>query len=134
MMAADAQLRVAQLALLSGDTEEALEASAAAADAYRQQARGTGRARSLLVTAEARLAVGGLTPDDLAAARGAARRLAAAGATSAAVQGYLVTGKLAAALDLRRQAITALTRAGTLARGASVLVRLRGRLALAMQP
>ena len=132
MMAADAQLRVAQLALLSGDTDEALTASEAAADAYRQQARGTGRARSLLVTAEARLAVGGLTPDDLAAARGAARRLAAAGATSAAVQGYLVTGKLAAALDLRRQAITALTRAGTLARGASVLVRLRGRLASAM--
>jgi hypothetical protein len=132
MMAADAQLLVAQLALLSGDTQEALAASEAAADAYRLQARGTGRARSLLVTAEARLAVGRLTPADLAAAHGAARRLAAAGATSAAVQGYLVTGKLAAALDLRRQAITALNRAGTLARGASVLVRLRGRLAAAL--
>ena len=132
MMAADAQLKVAQLALLSGDAGEALTASAAAADAYRRQARATGRARSLLVTAEARLTAGGLTPDDLAAARGAARRLAAAGATSAAVQGYLVTGRLAAALGLRRQAIAALTRAGTLARGASVLVRLRGRLAAAL--
>jgi tetratricopeptide (TPR) repeat protein len=132
MMAADAQLKVAQLALLSGNTGEALEASAAAADAYRRQARATGRARSLLVTAEARLAAGGLTPEDLAAARGAARRLAAAGVTSSAVQGYLVTGRLAAALGLRRQAITALTRAGTLARGAPVLVRLRGRLASAL--
>ena len=132
MMAADAQLRVAQLALLSGDTGAARAAWVAAARAYRRQARATGRARSLLVTAEARLAAGGLTPDDLAAARGAARRLAAAGATSSAVQGYLVTGRLAAALGLRRQAITALTRAGTLARGASVLVRLRGRLASAL--
>ena len=101
MMAADAQLKVAQLALLSGDTGEALAASAAAADAYRRQARATGRARSLLVTAEARLSAGGLTPEDLAAARGAARRLAAAGATAAAVHGYLVTGRLAAALGLR---------------------------------
>src|SRR5689334_5290903 len=132
MMAADAQLRVAQLALLSGDTSEALAASGAAADAYRRQARATWRARSLLVTAEARLSAGGLTAEDLAAARGAARRLAAAGVTSSAVQGYLVTGRLAAALGLRRQAITALTRAGTLARGAPVLVRLRGRLASAL--
>src|SRR5689334_8292816 len=123
MMAADAQLKVAQLALLSGNTGEALEASAAAADAYRRQARATGRARSLLVTAEARLAAGGLTPEDLAAARGAARRLAAAGVTSSAVQGYLVTGWLAAVLAQRPAEALASCR-----RGLADLARHRGSL------
>ena len=75
---------------------------------------------------------GTATRADLARARTAASRMADLGATSAAVQGFLVTGRLAASLDQRRQAVTALTRAGSLAHRAPVLVRLRGRLASAL--
>jgi tetratricopeptide (TPR) repeat protein len=132
LMAAEAQLRVAQLALLAGDAAEAAAASTEAAAAFRRQTRVAWRARTLLVTAEARLTCGTVTTADLNEARAAARRLAALGATSAAVQGFLVAGRLAAFLGRRRQAVTALTRAGSLARGAPVLVRLRGRVASAL--
>jgi tetratricopeptide (TPR) repeat protein len=132
LMAAEAQLRVAQLALLAGDAAEAIAAGAAAAAAFREQTRGTWRARSVLVTAEARLNSGTAGLADLAQARAAAGRLAAAGAISRAVHGFLVTGRLAAALGRRRQAIAALTRAYSLARGTPVLVKLRGRLAAAL--
>ncbi|MEP7025671.1 MAG: CHAT domain-containing protein [Actinomycetota bacterium] len=132
LMAAEAQLRVAELALVSGDSAGALTAAAEAAAAFRRQTRSGWRARSLLVAAEARLASGEVTKDDLATARTAAQRLGAAGATSAAVQGYLVTGRLAAELGLRRPAIAALTRAGALARRTSVLVRLRGAISAAL--
>lgn len=132
LMAAEAQLRVARLALMAGDYATAAEASTTAAAAFRQQTRATWRARAVLVMAEAHLKSGSATLADLAEARAAARRLDAQGTTSAAVQGFLVTGRLAASLGQRRQAIAALTRASTLARGAPVLVRLRGRLSAAM--
>jgi tetratricopeptide (TPR) repeat protein len=132
LMAAEAQLRVAQLAMLVGDCTEAVAASTAAAAAFRRQTRAAWRARCLLVKAEARLKCGTATTADMDEARAAAHRLAALGTTSAAVQGFLVTGRLAASLGRRRQAIAALTRAGSLARGAPVLVRLRGRVASAL--
>ena len=132
LMAAEAQLRVAQLALLAGDFGEAATAAAAAAVAFRRQARATWRARTLLVTAEARLNSGAATVADLSGARAAADRLSAQGTTSAAVQGFLVAGRLAASLGRRGQAVAALTRAGSLARGAPVLVRLRGRVSSAL--
>ena len=132
LMAAEAQLRVARLALMAGDYATAAAASTTAAAAFRQQTRATWRARAVLVLAEAHLKSGTATLADLAEARAAARRLDAQGATSAAVQGFLVTGRLAASLGQRRQAIAPLTRAGSLARGAPVLVRLRGRLSSAM--
>ena len=122
-MAAEAQLRVAQLALLAGDSAEAIAAAEAAAAAFSQQTRTAWRARAQLVKAEARLSSGTATPADLSEARAAASRMADAGATSPAVQGLLVTGRLAAALGLRRQAITALTHAAALACGAPVLVQ-----------
>ena len=87
LMAAEAQLRVAQLALLAGDYAEAAAASAVAAATFRRQTRGAWRARTLLVTAEARLRSGNVTTADMYEARAAARRLAALGTTSAAVQG-----------------------------------------------
>ncbi len=132
LMAAEAQLRVAQLALLAGDFTEAVAASTAAAAAFRRQTRAAWRARTLLVTAEARLSSGTATLADLAEARAAARRLGALGTPSAAVQGFLVVGRLAASLGRRRQAIAAFTRAGSLAHGAPVLVRLRGRVSCAL--
>ncbi len=132
LMAAEAQLRVAQLAMLAGDPAEAIAASTTAAAAFRAQTRGAWRARSVLVTAEARLISGTATLTDLSEVGAAARRLGALGAISSAVQGFLVTGRVAASLGRRRQAIAALTQAGSLARGAPVLVRLRGRLAAAL--
>jgi CHAT domain-containing protein/tetratricopeptide (TPR) repeat protein len=97
LMAAEAQLRVAQLAMLAGDTAEAITASA-----------------------------------DLSEARSAARRMESLGMNSAAVQGFLVTGRLAASLGRPGQAVTALAKAGSLARGAPILVRVRGRHAAAL--
>ena len=132
LMAAEAQLRVAQLALLTGDPAEAASAAVAAADAFGRQTRPAWRSRALLAEVEARLSSGAAGPADLALARAAASRLADLGATSAAVQGFLVTGRLAADLGRRRPAVAALTRAGSLARRASILVRLRGRLASAL--
>ena len=132
LMAAEAQLRAAQLAMLAGDYTEAIATSAAAAAAFRRQTRAGWRARALLVTAEARLMSGMATPADLAGARSAAERLRSLGATAEAVQGFLVTGRLAASLGRRRQAIAALDRAGSLARRMPVLVRLRGRLSSAL--
>jgi tetratricopeptide (TPR) repeat protein len=132
LMAAEAQLRVAQLALLAGDTAEAITASTTATTAFRQQRRWSWRARSLLVTAEARLNSGTATPADLTEAQAAARRMESLGMNSAAVQGFLVTGRLAASLGRPRQAVTALAKAGSLARGAPILVRVRGRHAAAL--
>lgn len=132
LMAAEAKLRVAQLAMLAGDSTEAIAASVSAAAAFRLQTRAAWRARTLVVTAEARLTRGTATMADLHEVRAAARRLGTAGMTSAAVQGFLVTGRLAAALGRPRQAVAALTRAAALARGASVLVRLRGRVSSAL--
>jgi tetratricopeptide (TPR) repeat protein len=132
LMAAEAQLRVARLALLAGDTAEAGAAATAAASAFRQQARATWRARAILVKAEVQLRSGTATLSDLGEVRAAARRLDAQGTTSAAVQGFLVAGLMAASLGRHRQAIAALTRAGSLARGAPVLLRLRGQLSSAL--
>lgn len=132
LMAAEAQLRVARLALLAGDNAEAIAASVAAAATFRRQTRPAWRARALLVTAEARLKSGTATAADLSAARAAGRTLTALGAAADAVDGFLVTGRLAASLGRRRQAIAALTRAGSLARGTPVLVRLRGQVSSAL--
>jgi tetratricopeptide (TPR) repeat protein len=132
LMAAEAQLRVAQLALLAGDFAGAVAASTVATAAFRQQTRAAWQARALIVTAEAQLKSGTAGLADLAGARAAAQRLAALGMTSEAVQGFLVAGRLAASLDRPRQAITALTRAGSLARGTPILVRLRGWVSAAL--
>lgn len=132
LMAAEAQLRVARLALLAGDPAEAASAAATAAEAFGRQTRTGWRSRALLVEVEARLGSGTAARADLARARAAASRMADLGVTSVAVQGFLVTGRLAASLGQRQQAVAALTRAGLLARRAPVLVRLRGRLSCAL--
>jgi tetratricopeptide (TPR) repeat protein len=132
LLAAEAQLRVAQLTLLAGDYQEAAAAASAAAASFRQQSRAAWRARTNLVTAEARLNAGTASVADLTEVTRAARRLSAIGTTSAAVQAFLVAGRVAASLGRRRQAIAALDRAGALARGEPVLVRLRGRISAAL--
>jgi tetratricopeptide (TPR) repeat protein len=132
LMAAEAQLRVAQLTLLTGDHDAAVRAATAAAAAFGRQTRAAFRARAVVVAAEARLRAGTGGAEELHRARAAARLLASTGSTAAAVQGFLVTGRLAAALGRHRQALASLARAGSLARGAAVLVRLRGQVAAAL--
>ncbi len=132
LMAAEAQLRVAQLTLLTGDHDAAVRAATAAAAAFGRQTRAAFRARAVVVAVEARLRAGTGGAEELHRARAAARLLASTGSTAAAVQGFLVTGRLAAALGRRRQALASLARAGSLARGSAVLVRLRGQVAAAL--
>ncbi|HLX48022.1 MAG TPA: CHAT domain-containing tetratricopeptide repeat protein [Streptosporangiaceae bacterium] len=132
LMSAEAQLRVAQLAVLTGDHAEATAAATAAVAAFRQQTRVAWRARAVIVAAEAHLSGGTGTDADLRKARAAARLLADMRITSASVRGFLATGRLAAQLGRRGQAISALGQASSLARGAPVLVRLRGHLAAAL--
>ena len=132
LMSAEAQLRVAQLAVLTGDHAAATAAATAAVAAFRQQTRVAWRARAVIVAAEAHLSGGTGTDADLRKARAAARLLADMRITSASVRGFLATGRLAAQLGRRGQAISALGQASSLARGAPVLVRLRGHLAAAL--
>src|SRR6266571_4588395 len=107
LMAAEAQLRVAQLTLLAGDHDAAVTAAAAAAASFGRQTRAAFRARAVIVAAEARLRAGTGGAEELRRAAVAARLLASTGSTAAAVQGFLVTGRLAAALDRRRHALAA---------------------------
>src|SRR6266571_484387 len=70
-----------------------------AAATFGRQTRAAFRARAVIVAAEARLRAGTGGAEELRRAAVAARLLASTGSTAAAVQGFLVTGRLAAALD-----------------------------------
>jgi tetratricopeptide (TPR) repeat protein len=132
LMGAEAELRVAQLALLSGDLEEAETAAAAAAQSFHRQGRRGWKARATLVRAEARLQAGTTTAADLRDARRVCTTLEKQGTLSYAVGAHLITGRIAASLDRRRDALAALRRAADLARRSPVLVRMRGSVAGAM--
>ncbi|GAA0805635.1 CHAT domain-containing protein [Spirilliplanes yamanashiensis] len=132
LMGAEAQLRVAQLALLGDDPDAAEAASDAAARDFARQRRGAWRARAELVRAEARLRLGVATAADLRAAARISRTLAGLGTRSTAVPAYTIAGRIAAALGRTRDAVALLERAAGLARGSPVLVRLRGDVAAAM--
>lgn len=132
LMGAEAELRVAQLAMLAGDPEEAEQASRLAADSFGRQGRGLWRARAALVSAEARLRAGTASAADLREARRVARTLETRGTWSVAVHAYTVAGRIAAHLERVRDAVAALRRAAELARRSPVLVRLRGAVAAAL--
>jgi tetratricopeptide (TPR) repeat protein len=132
LMGAEAELRVAQLALLSGDPEAAEHASSMAARSFHRQGRRGWKARACLVRAEARLQAGTATAADLREARRVCRTLEMQGTRSYAVGAYLITGRIAARLGRRRDAVAAFGRATELARKSPVLVRMRGSVAGAM--
>lgn len=132
LMGAEAELRVAQLALLSGDPEQAEAASTAAIHSFDRQGRRAWKARATLVRAEARLHEGTATAADLRDARRVCRTLERQGTWSYAVGAYLITGRIAAALHRRADAVAAYRRAADLARRSPVLIRMRGRVAGAM--
>ena len=132
LMGAEAELRVAQLALLAGDPEEAESAASAAARSFDRQRRRTWKARAALVRAEARLRAGTAGAGDLREARRVCRTLEAQGVWSYAVDAYAITGRIAAGLGRAGDAVAAWRRAAELARRCPVLVRMRGAVAAAM--
>ncbi|HEX6074922.1 MAG TPA: CHAT domain-containing protein [Micromonosporaceae bacterium] len=132
LMGAEAELRIAQLAMLSGDLAEAEVASRVAAGEFARQGRGAWKARAELVKAEARLRAGAGTAADLREARRVSRLLESLGTWSTAVDAYAVAGRIAASLGRARDAAEAFQRAADLSQGNPVLVRLRGHVAAAM--
>ena len=132
LMGAEAELRVAQLAMLSGDPAEAEDAAAIAAESFGRQGRGAWKARAVLVKIEARLQAGSATAADLREARRGSRALASLGTWSTAVQAHVVAGRIAACLGRTREAVESLRGAAELSRRSPVLVRLRGNLAAAL--
>jgi tetratricopeptide (TPR) repeat protein len=131
LMRAEAQLRVARVALLAGDAEDAIQASRAAVEAFRRQRRTGWAARSAVVGVEARLRAGTATHDDLLDVRRAASGLERLGMTVEAVDAHLTAGRAAALLGRGDWATASFGHAHRLARGSSLLTRLRGRLGAA---
>ncbi|HEV7656974.1 MAG TPA: CHAT domain-containing protein [Mycobacteriales bacterium] len=131
LMAAEAQLRAAQLTLLRGDLPAAATLAAEVAARFRRQRRASWAARADLVAIEARLRSTASLATDPAAARRAAAVLRRA-RMPAAVHASLVAGRVAAAADKPAAAAAAWADALALSRGAPVLVRLRGRVAGAL--
>ncbi len=129
LMTAEAQVRSAQLALLAGDLRAASEEADAAAAALRRQGRGSWAARARVVAIDAVLAAQQATAQDLRTARRAAGTLERAGLVGEAVDAFLTAGRVADALDRPVVARDSWDRAAELARGAPLLVRLKGRVA-----
>jgi tetratricopeptide (TPR) repeat protein len=132
LMAAEAQLRAARLAQLRQDPGAAVAIAETAAARLRRQGRSSWAARADLVAVDARLQAAETLPADLTTARRAAATLERAGMTASAVEAYLSAGRVAAALGRTTVAARLWTRAHEFARGAPILVRLKGRLAAAL--
>ena len=132
LMAAEARLRCARVALERGEFATAWTDAAAAARDFRRQRRPAWAARAIITRAEAEAARDGYTPDALRRFRRAAADLRRLGLRTEAAYGHLAAGR--AALALRRTPIARreLTLAGDLSLGRSLLVRLRGHLARAL--
>lgn len=129
LMGAEAELRVAQLALLAGDPERAEQAAAVAARSFDRQGRGAWKARAALVRVEARLQAGTAAGGDLRDARRVCRTLEQQGTWAYAVDAYVIAGRVAAHLGRRGDAVVLWERAAELARRSPVLVRMRGSVA-----
>ncbi|MEV8504064.1 CHAT domain-containing protein [Actinoplanes sp. NPDC051475] len=132
LMAAEARLRVAHIALELGDAGTALDEAAAAVRDFRRQRRPAWVARATVAEAEALAAGDGYSPEVLRRLRKAAATLEGLGLRAEAAYAHLAAGRAALALDRRVVARAELTAVGGLAEGQSLLVRLRGRLARAL--
>ena len=129
LMGAEAELRVAQLALLAGDPERAEAAAQVAARSFDRQGRRAWKARAALVRVEARLQTGTAAGGDLRDARRVCRTLEQQGTWAYAVDAYVIAGRVAAHLGRRDDAVGLWERAAELARRSPVLVRMRGSVA-----
>jgi tetratricopeptide (TPR) repeat protein len=132
MMAAEARLNVAWLALLSNRLDEAVADAETARSSFRRQGRAWGVARATSVELEARLRLGTIESRDVARARRAALDLERARMSPYAVNAHLIAGQVAAAVGRVAEAIRHWTRSHELSRGLPLLVRLMGTLSAAL--
>jgi tetratricopeptide (TPR) repeat protein len=132
LMAAEARLNAASLALLSNQLDEAVADAVAAMASFRRQHRAWGAAWATVIDLEARLRLGVAGQRDVTRARRSALALERAGMQAYAVHAYLIAGQVAVASGRVPDAVKFLTRARLLSRGLPVLPRLKGTLAAAL--
>jgi tetratricopeptide (TPR) repeat protein len=132
LMAAEARLRCSRLALALGDVPGARRDAESAVHDFRRQRRAAWAARATVAAVEAQASDGRWTPDALRRLGRAATTLQRLGLRANAVEAHLAAGRAALALGRTAAAHDHLLTAGALAKGQSLLVRLRGRLALAL--
>jgi tetratricopeptide (TPR) repeat protein len=132
LMAGEAVLRIAQIALTAGNYHRSAESATAVADEFRRQRRPAWAARAELIVAEAARLSGSATRQHLNRARRAARTLDRLGAVEPAIQAHLTAGRIAADLGDARAARPSLRRTYELSRKAPVLLRAQGQLAQAI--
>lgn len=132
LMAAEARLRCARLALALGGVESAQRDAESAAHDFRRQQRTAWFARATVAAVEAGVAAAGYTPEALRRLRRAAASLQRLGLCANAVDAHLAAGRAALALRRKPLARFHLAAAADLAADQSLLVRLRGRLARAL--
>ena len=132
LMAAEARLNVAWLALLSDRLDEAVADAEAARTGFRRQHRAWGGAWATLIDLEARLRLGAIAQRDVARARQSADALERAGMQAYAVDAYLIAGRVALASGRPGDAVGFWSRSRELCRGLPLLVRLKGTLAAAL--
>ena len=131
LLVAEAQVRVARLAHLLGQQDDAARAAAAAEVLFRRQRRPAWAALSRVQEVEACVAIRGVTAADVAVLRRAAGVIERAGIVSWAADADLSAGRWAAELGKRRAAIACFTDTARLTRGGPALLRLKGHLARA---
>ncbi|PMR60336.1 hypothetical protein C1A38_14840 [Verrucosispora sp. ts21] len=132
LMAAEARLRCARLALALGDVDTARADATSAVRDFRRQRRTAWAAWAVVTAVEADAVADGFTTMAVRRLGHAAATLHRLGLRANAVEAHLVAGRAALATDDQRRARRHLAAAGALADGQTLLVRLRGRLALAL--
>lgn len=132
LMAAQARLQVAEIALLRGDVAVAREMATGAAAEFRAQRRPGWRAMATVVAVEADVRGGVVDAAGLAAVRRAADTLLGLGLGSSAVHANLVTGRAALALGRAALARRRLMACHERSRRGAVLMRLQGSHAAAL--
>jgi tetratricopeptide (TPR) repeat protein len=126
LMAAEARLNAARLALVSNRLDEAVADADVARSSFRRQRRAWGAATATTIELEARLRLGSIQKDDFARARRAARTLEQARMRAYAVNAHLIAGQVAAANGRTSDAVRSWARSHELSRSLPLLVRLMG--------
>lgn len=132
LMAAEARLRLAEIALLTGDLSAAWSAADRAVGEFRRQRRTGWSAQAVVLTVEAARQLGVTQASDVGRVCRAADSLARLGRLSAAVDADVVAGRVARSVGRddvsRRRWLAAYERSRT----GAVLVRVQGRVAGAL--
>lgn len=131
LMRAEAELRVARLALLTNRLADAARVAASAEQTLRRQGRAGWAASAVAIGCESRARAGNASGTDLRRVRQAAATLDRLQLPAGAVEAHLVAGQIAAQHGRIEWALASLGRASVLAAKGPVLLRLKGRLAAA---